>query len=96
MPGGRSYSVSVTARTLSEVLDAAGLQSVDVMILDLEGHELEALSGLDLARHAPRYLMLETLDGEAAGRARFDPVIERYFSFRAMMSDYDLLYERRS
>jgi FkbM family methyltransferase len=94
--GRRAYSVSVPARTLSEVLDAAGVETVDVMILDLEGHELEALSGLDMTRRAPRYLMLESLDGEAEGRARFDPVLELHFSFREMISDYDLLYERRS
>jgi FkbM family methyltransferase len=95
--GRKAYAMPVPARTLSEVLDEAGLESpVDVMVLDLEGHEIEALSGLDFERHAPRFLMLESLDGESKSRARFDPVLDPHFSFREMMSDYDLLYERRS
>jgi FkbM family methyltransferase len=93
--GRRRYSVEVPARTLSEVLDASGLEAVDVMVLDLEGNELDALSGLDMARHAPRFLVLESLGGEKEGRERFDPVLESHFSFREPMSGYDLLYERR-
>jgi FkbM family methyltransferase len=94
--GRQRYSIEVPARTLSSVLTEAGVEHVDAMILDLEGHEVEALSGLDLERHAPRFLMLETSDGEAGGRAKFDPVLESHFSFREMASDYDLLYERRA
>jgi FkbM family methyltransferase len=93
--GRLAYTVTVPARTLSSVLEEAGIKHVDVMILDLEGHEISALSGLDFERHAPTYLMLETLDGEEGGRATFDHVLETHFTFREMASDYDILYERR-
>jgi hypothetical protein len=64
--GRSSYSVSVTAHTLSSVLEDAAIGSLlDLMILDLEGHELEALRGLDFDRHAPRYLMVQALDRSA-------------------------------
>jgi hypothetical protein len=93
--GRSAYSVAVPARTLSEVLDEADLNGVDVMVLDLEGHEIEALSGLDMERHAPRFLMLEFVGDQCDARAQFDPVLKSHFSFRESLSDYDVLYERR-
>lgn len=59
----RTYTVKVPARTLSSIIDtyAAG-REIDLLSLDVEGSELEALAGLDLARHAPRYLLVEARD----------------------------------
>jgi len=92
---GRSpYSVSVPARTLSSVLDEAAIGELDLMVLDLEGHELEALRGLDLDRHAPRHLMVETLDRDAQQPA-FDAALGSRYELMEALSDYDLLYRRR-
>lgn len=92
--GRRPYSTSVPARTLSAVLDEAGLESPDVIILDLEGHEPDVLTGLDLDRHTPRYLLLEALDPDR-GRAVFDAALTPRYGHAGALSDYDLLYERR-
>jgi FkbM family methyltransferase len=92
---GRSpYSVSVPARTLSSVLDEAAIGAVDLMVLDLEGHELEALRGLDLERHAPRHLMVETLDRHTQQPA-FDAALGSRYELVDALSDYDLLYRLR-
>lgn len=46
----RSYQVEVPARTLSSVLDELGVsREIDLLSLDVEGAELEALRGLDLS-----------------------------------------------
>ena len=50
----------VAKRTISSLLDEHGISSVDFMSLDIEGYEIEALQGLDLARHRPRLLVIES------------------------------------
>lgn len=91
--GRREYSVEVPGRTLSEALDAAGLTDVDVIVLDVEGHELEVLAGLDLDRHTPRYLLVEMLD-QAAQRAAIDAALASHCEPLEMLSAYDVLYRR--
>jgi len=62
----RTYAVRVPARTLGAILaDEAGSRDVDLLSLDVEGAELAALSGLDLARHAPRYICVEVRQADA-------------------------------
>jgi len=92
--GRNPYTVSVPARTLSSVLDEAGIGAPDLMVLDLEGHELQALRGLDLERHAPGYLMLEALDGDLQ-RPAFDAALAERYELAEALSGYDLLYRRR-
>ena len=58
------YEVEVPGRTLSDVLDGAGAPEVDLLSLDLEGFEPQAIAGLDLARHAPRFILVEVQDDE--------------------------------
>lgn len=61
----RTYQIDVPARTLSAVLDEAGVQrEIDLLSLDIEGAELEALRGLDWERHAPRFLCIEVRQRE--------------------------------
>lgn len=64
LAGGRR--VEVPSTTLSAVIDEAGNPAIDFISVDVEGLELEVLSGLDLARHAPGHLLIETTDSEAA------------------------------
>jgi FkbM family methyltransferase len=61
-PGVTSFRVTVPARPLSDVLDQHKICNVDLLSLDVEGYELQALQGLDLARHRPRYIVVETSD----------------------------------
>ena len=92
--GRRPYTVSVPARTLDAVLQETGAGRLDVIVLDLEGHEPEALRGLDLERHGPRYLVVEALDLEA-GRSRVDALLADHYEPGEPLSHCDLLYARR-
>ncbi len=49
----------VPMRTISSLLSEHGITHVDVLSLDVEGYEVQALSGLDLAQHRPRLLVIE-------------------------------------
>jgi FkbM family methyltransferase len=85
--------IDVPARTLSAVLEDAGVSEVDVLVLDLEGAELEAIAGLDLERHAPRYILVEALD-RAEQQPDLDAALAPEYEFDVLLSDYDLLYRR--
>jgi FkbM family methyltransferase len=84
----------VPARTLSQILDAAGLQEVDLLSLDVEGYEAQALSGLDFERHAPKWILVEMHD-LAAGRAKIGPLLGERYVEHVQMSPVDVLYRRR-
>lgn len=47
------------ARTLSSILDETGFGACDLLCLDVEGYERQVLAGLDLPRHAPKWLLVE-------------------------------------
>jgi FkbM family methyltransferase len=53
-------AISVRVRTLDDILlEAEAPPQVDLMSLDVEGHEIEVLRGFDLARWKPRLILLE-------------------------------------
>lgn len=52
-------TATVTARSLSKLLDEHGIQNVDFFSLDVEGHEVEILDGIDFNRHRPRFVLIE-------------------------------------
>jgi FkbM family methyltransferase len=55
---GEMCEVQVPARSLTDVLSKAGITDIDLMTLDVEGYEAQALRGLDLSRHCPRFLLI--------------------------------------
>lgn len=57
---GRGHVRSVRTSTLSRVIDQAGETSIDFMSIDVEGAEFAVLAGLELERHCPGLLLIET------------------------------------
>ena len=92
--GRKAYSVEVPARTLADVLDSAGVGALDLMVLDLEGHEFHALRGMDFDRHPVEHLLIEMLDLERQ-RPDFDALLDRHFTFAGTLSKDDALYSWR-
>jgi FkbM family methyltransferase len=84
--------VSAPGRTLSSLLDEIDAPEIDLMSLDLEGFEGQALRGLDLERHAPRYLVVEARDAES--RAAVEAVLGDRFRLCEELSVHDVLYAR--
>ena len=62
------YTCRVPARTLSAVLDEQRLACVDLLSLDVEGYEVEVLSGFDLGRFAPHHIVVEESRGDEVDR----------------------------
>jgi FkbM family methyltransferase len=53
-------TVTVPVRTLDDILTEAGApRPLDFLSVDVEGHEIEVLSGFDFARWRPRLILLE-------------------------------------
>ena len=67
-PGARAERViEVPVRTLDDILlEARAPARLDFLSIDVEGHELEVLSGFDFARWRPRLVLLEDHVGSLA------------------------------
>ena len=68
--------VQVTTRRLDEVLTDAGLEQIDFMTIDVEGHELAALKGMTLDRWRPSILIVE--DNSLFGEFRVKRYLKHY------------------
>ena len=90
--GARSQ-VQVPARTLTSVLDEAGVDHVDLLSLDVEGFEIQVLNGLDFLRHTPRYILVECLDAER--KAEMDRFLTGRYRFVETFTYRDFLYAAR-
>jgi FkbM family methyltransferase len=86
--------LDVDARTLSSLLDQVDAPEVDLLSLDVEGFEGPALEGLDMARHAPRYVLVEIHDRDR-DRPPVDAVLSQRYAEHSWLSPVDLLYVRR-
>lgn len=83
----------VPVRTLSTIIDEAGNPPIDLLSLDVEGHEATALGGLDLARHAPAWILVEMHDLDE-GRAAIGAVLGERYVEHGTLSPLDVLYRR--
>lgn len=83
-----SYEVKVPTRTLTSILDECNVNEIDLFSLDVEGHELNVLKGLDFNRYRPKYMLIE---------ARFKEEIDEYISDLYVQVDqlsyHDFLYK---
>ena len=88
-----AYETDVPAETLSSILDRVGAPEVDLLSLDVEGFEPSVLAGLDLDRHAPRWVLVE-VHNEETDRPPIDAVIGARYELHERLSPVDLLYRR--
>ena len=51
--------IQVQKTSLTDLLDHLGIEKIDLLSLDIEGHELEALKGMDLERFSPDLIVAE-------------------------------------
>jgi FkbM family methyltransferase len=65
----RSYKIRVPALTLTTILDQIRpRQAIDLLSLDIEGYEPDALKGLDFHKYRPRFLCIEVRDSAAINK----------------------------
>jgi FkbM family methyltransferase len=88
------YEIDVEVRTLSSLLDEMAAPEVDLLSLDVEGWEGPALRGLDLNRHAPKYILVE-IHNSQRDRPSVEEVLGDRYVEHSWLSPNDLLYVRR-
>jgi FkbM family methyltransferase len=85
-----SNQIDAPLRSLSSLLDEAGIDKVDLFSLDVERYEIEVLKGLDFARHRPKFILVET--------AKLDEVtnlLAPYYVLRENFDDWNYLFEAK-
>jgi FkbM family methyltransferase len=87
---GRGRRVEVPSTTLSAVIDRSAVTRPTFLSVDVEGAERSVLAGLDLARHAPDWLLVETRHPDDISRL-LDPWLVRV----DRLTHHDHLYRRR-
>jgi FkbM family methyltransferase len=85
-----TYHVDVPGRSLSALLDQHGMSHVDLLSLDVEGFERQALEGLDFRRHRPRRILVE-----ARFRKTIDDLLLPHYEAIAQLSHHDVLYQAK-
>ncbi|MDO9356587.1 MAG: FkbM family methyltransferase [Solirubrobacteraceae bacterium] len=88
-----AYEADVPARTLSSILEEIGAPEIDLLSLDVEGFEPSVLAGLDLARHAPRWIVVEIHD-DAVDRPPVEEQLGDRYVLHERISPVDVLYRR--
>ncbi len=87
------HEFDAPARTLSSLLDEVRAPEVDLLSLDVEGFEVQVLQGLDLSRHAPRWVLIEIREG-GTSRESIEAVLGDRYVYVENLSPFDILYRR--
>jgi len=86
-----AYSIEVPARTLESILDATpNLPFIDLLSLDVEGYELQVLKGLNLAKYAPHFILVEAKFFEEV-----HDFLKNHYDLVEQFSHHDYLYKRK-
>jgi FkbM family methyltransferase len=86
-----TYHVDVPGRSLSALLDKHKMTHIDLLSLDVEGFERQALEGLGLPRHRPRFILVE-----ARFREEIDDLLLPHYEAIAQLSHHDVLYRTKA
>ncbi|MCS3672421.1 FkbM family methyltransferase [Salinibacter ruber] len=89
------HHVTAPARTLSSILDEYDIREVDLLSLDVEGYEAQALRGVNFQRHRPKLMLIEVRD-----YAEIRDVIGEHYRHKATLVVHDhrkdMLFELKS
>lgn len=89
--GDEPRTVSVGTACLSSLLDKYGISSVDLLSLDVEGYEEQALGGLDMVRHAPKWILVEANDPDV-----IQSLLGNRYDLVGTLSHHDQLYRLKT
>lgn len=87
--GLRRNVVTIEGRSLSSLLEEIGSPTIDLFSLDVEGYELDVLQGLNLEKHSPRWILIETKQIESV-----EELISRTHKLHSQLTHHDFLFVR--
>lgn len=80
------------AHTLGSLLDKHGIQHADILLLDIECYELQALQGIDFEKHHITYLLIEELDNDG----KIEEYLKPWYTRIDQLTHHDYLYKRKN
>ena len=83
--------IMVLGITLSELLEQQGNPKVTLFSLDVEGFEFDVLKGLNLSRHRPDFIVVET-----RGIDDVTHVLSSHYDLIATLSHHDYLFRSKT
>lgn len=82
----------VNKRTLTSIFEEADVKDIDILSIDIEGYEVEALMGLDLKRYRPSVIVIES-DSESH-EAKIGEMLFRHGYMRGFRLSENIFYVR--
>lgn len=83
--------IIVRGVTLSELLEQQGNPKVTLFSLDVEGFEVDVLKGLNLSRHRPDFIVVET-----RGIDDVTNMLSSHYDLIATLSHHDYLFRSKT
>ncbi len=81
--------IEAPVRSLSSIIqEHRPTGTIDLLSLDVEGYEAQALSGLDLTVHRPTFICVEANDPDS-----ISAILDEHYTMIAELSHHDRLYE---
>jgi FkbM family methyltransferase len=99
--GVKSEKIEVPTITLTKLLDQNQVATLDLLSIDIEGHELKALAGFDIERFRPRLVCIESKPANRQGLAAYFKLhryrqLERYLAHDLVNYYYTPIDDRAS
>lgn len=89
----RDIEYKIKCQSLSEIIESSNFVEFDLMSIDVEGHELEVLKGLDLEKYSPRYLLVEAWPHQENEIIEY---LSPYYEINDYLSGRDILFRNVS
>ncbi|MBE0603335.1 MAG: FkbM family methyltransferase [Deltaproteobacteria bacterium] len=70
--GGTIKEIRVRKKTLDGILEESGVDAIDFISIDVEGHEMEVLKGFSLEKYRPRIVLIEDNSNQT------DPTVQNH------------------
>ena len=67
------YENEGSEKGMGSLIDKYETREIDLLSLDIEGYEVEALRGLDMTRHKPKLILIETVEIDRPQSRRVGP-----------------------
>jgi FkbM family methyltransferase len=78
--------ISVSAKTLTSIIQENNIKKIDFFSLDVEGYELEVLKGLDFSIVSPTYILIEVYNFDK--EVLFNFMLENNYDLVCNLSDF--------
>lgn len=88
----KSEEIEVNTTTLNEVFAESQkiTKQIDLLVLDIEGYEIEALKGLDFDTYSPQFILIEILNKNY--KSQIESILKNY-ALVTNLGDSDFLYK---